>query len=160
MEAMAVIGPVVSTASTVLAIGSKVAQAGAQRDVGRAQQAGYEQQAQQAELKGRSEAIAYKQQGSEALQRLNETLAAIIARAGAGGVDPTSGSAATMQMFAVSEGGREAAVSKDNAALALGEAYTQSGIYRSAGSTAMKSANVSAAASMGEAAYMAGKLIG
>ena len=90
--------------------------------------------------------------------KLNETLAAIIARAGAGGVDPTSGSAATMQMFAMSEGGREVAVSKDNAALALGEGYTQGGIYRSAGSTAMKSANVSAAATLGEAAYMAGKL--
>ncbi len=152
MEAMSVIGPIVS-------VGGKIAQAGAQRDVGRAQQASYEQQAQAAELKGRSEAIAYKQQGADALRNLNETLAAIVARAGAGGVDPTSGSAATMQMFAMSEGSREAAVAKDNAALALGEAYTQSGIYRSAGTTAMKSANVSAAATMGEAAYMAGKLL-
>lgn len=151
MEAMAIIGPVVS-------VGSKLAAAGAQRDVGRAQQAGYEQQAQAAELKGRSEAIAYKQQGADALRNLNETLAAIVARAGAGGVDPTSGSAATMQMFALSEGSREAAIAKDNADLALGEAYTQSGIYRSAGATAMKSANVSAVASIGEAAYMAGQL--
>jgi len=151
MEAMAVIGPIVS-------VGSKLAAAGAQRDVGRAQQAGYEQQAQAAELKGRSEAIAYKQQGADALQNLNETLSAIIARAGAGGVDPTSGSAATMQMFALSEGSREAAIAQDNAALALGEATQQAGIYRSAGRTAQLSANVSAAASIGEAAYMAGQL--
>ena len=151
MEAMAVIGPVVS-------IGSKLAQAKAQSDTGKAQQAGYEKQAQQAELKGRSEAIAYKQQGADALRNLNETLAAIIARAGAGGVDPTSGSAATVQMFAMSEGATEAAIAKDNAALALGEGYSQAGIYRSAGATAMKSANVSAAVSLGEAAYSAGKL--
>ena len=151
MEAMSVIGPIVS-------IGGKLAQASAQRDVGRAQQAGYEQQAQAAELKGRSEAIAYKQQGADALQNLNETLSAIIARAGAGGVDPTSGSAATMQMFALSEGSREAAIAQDNAALALGEATQQAGIYRSAGRTAQLSANVSAAASIGEAAYMAGQL--
>ncbi len=151
MEAMAVIGP-------VLSIGSKLAQAGAQSEVGRAQQRGYEQQAQQAELKGRSEAIAYKQQGADALKNLNETLAAIIARAGAGGVDPTSGSAATVQMFAMSEGAIEAQTAKDNAALALGEGYTQGGIYRSAGSTARRSANVSAAVSVGEAAYMYGKL--
>ena len=151
MDAMAVIGP-------VLAIGGKLAQAGAQREVGRAQQRGYEQQAQQAELKGRSEAIAYKQQGAEALQNLNETLAAIIARAGAGGVDPTSGSAATVQMFAMSEGSTEAQTAKDNAALALGEGYTQGGIYRSAGATAKKTADVSAAVSVGEAAYMYGKL--
>jgi len=151
MEAMAVIGPIVS-------VGSKLAAAGAQRDVGAAQQASYEQQAQAAELKGRSEAIAYKQQGADALQNLNETLSAIIARAGAGGVDPTSGSAATMQMFALSEGSREAAIAQDNAALALGEATQQAGIYRSAGRTAQLSANVSAAASIGEAAYMAGQL--
>jgi len=151
MEAMSVIGPIVS-------VGGKIAQAGAQRDVGRAQQASYEQQAQAAELKGRSEAIAYKQQGADALRNLNETLAAIVARAGAGGVDPTSGSAATMQMFAMSEGSREFAISEDNAALALGEATQQAGIYRSAGRTAQLSANVSAAASIGEAAYMAGQL--
>lgn len=151
MEAMAVIGPIVS-------VGSKLAAASAQRDVGAAQRASYEQQAQAAELKGRSEAIAYKQQGADALQNLNETLSAIIARAGAGGVDPTSGSAATMQMFALSEGSREAAIAQDNAALALGEATQQAGIYRSAGRTAQLSANVSAIASIGEAAYMAGQL--
>ena len=145
-------------AFTVVSIGSKLAQASAQRDVGEAQRASYEQQAQAAELKGRSEAIAYKQQGADALQNLNETLSAIIARAGAGGVDPTSGSAATMQMFALSEGSREAAIAQDNAALAIGQATQQAGIYRSAGRTAQLSANVSAAASIGEAAYMAGQL--
>ena len=145
-------------AFTAISIGSKLGQASAQRDVGREQQKSYELQAQQAELKGRSEAIAYKQQGADALRNLNETLAAIIARAGAGGVDPTSGSAATVQMFAMSEGATEAQISKDNAAIALGEGYTQGGIYRSAGSTARKSANVSAAVSVGEAAYMYGKL--
>ena len=71
-------------------------------------------------LKGRSEAIAYKQQGADALRNLNETLAAIIARAGFGEVDPASGSAATMQMFALSEGSMEAAIAQDNAVLALG----------------------------------------
>jgi hypothetical protein len=63
-----------------------------------------------------------------------------------------------MQMFALSEGSREAAIAQDNAALALGEATQQAGIYRSAGRTAQLSANVSAAASIGEAAYMAGQL--
>mgnify|MGYP000046915954 CR=1 FL=1 len=152
MEAMSVIGPIVS-------IGGKIAQAGAQRDVGRAQQASYEQQAAQAELRGRSEASAYKQKGSEALKRLNETLAAIVARAGAGGVDPTSGSAVTVQQFAMGEGVTEFNIAADNAALALGEAYTQAGIYRSAGSTARKSADVAAMGSLGEAAYMGGQLV-
>jgi len=146
-------------AFTVVSIGSKLAQASAQRDVGAAQQASYERQAEQAELRGRSEAIAYKQKGSEALKRLNETLAAIVARAGAGGVDPTSGSAATVQQFAMGEGIEEFNIAADNAALALGEGYTQGGIYRSAGSTAKKTADVAALGSVGEAAYMAGQLI-
>ena len=46
---------------------------------GAAQKRQYEQQAAQAELRGRSQAIAYKQKGSEALRRLNETLSAIVA---------------------------------------------------------------------------------
>lgn len=146
-------------AFTGVSIGSKLAQAGAQRDVGAAQQASYERQAEQAELRGRSEAIAYKQKGSEALKRLNETLAAIVARAGAGGVDPTSGSAVTVQQFAMGEGIEEFNIAADNAALALGEGYTQGGIYRSAGSTAKKTADVAALGSVGEAAYMAGQLI-
>jgi len=151
MEAMSVIGPIVS-------VGGKIAQAGAQRDVGRAQQASYEQQAEQAELRGRSEAIAYKQKGSEALKRLNETLAAIVARAGAGGVDPTSGSAATIQQFSMGEGIEEFNIAADNAAIALGEGYTQGGIYRSAGATAQKTADLAAMGSLGEAAVMYGEL--
>ena len=146
-------------AFTVVSIGSKLAQASAQRNVGAAQQASYERQAEQAELRGRSEAIAYKQKGSEALKRLNETLAAIVARAGAGGVDPTSGSSVTSQQFAMGEGIEEFNIAADNAALALGEGYTQGGIYRSAGSTAKKTADVAALGSVGEAAYMAGQLI-
>ena len=66
-----------------------------QISAGAAQKRQYQMQAEQAELRGRSEAIAYKQQGADALRNLNETLAAIISRSAAGGVDPTSGSAAT-----------------------------------------------------------------
>jgi hypothetical protein len=104
-------------------------------------------------------AMSGRQKGSEALKRLNETLAAIVARAGAGGVDPTSGSAVTVQQFAMGEGIEEFNIAADNAALALGEGYTQGGIYRSAGSTAKKTADVAALGSVGEAAYMAGQLI-
>ena len=144
MEAMAIIGPVMS--------------AGSQLAAGAAQRRGYEQQAEQAELRGRSEAIAYKQQGADALRNLNETLAAIIARAGAGGVDPTSGSAATVQMFSMAEGVTESIISKDNAAAALAEASMQAGEYRSAGRSAQLSSFVSAAGTLGQGAYQYGQL--
>ena len=151
MEAMSVIGPVIS-------VGSKLAGAKSSYDVGKAEQRSYQLQAEQAELRGRSEAIAYKQKGSEALGRLNETLAAIIARAGAGGVDPTSGSAATIQQFAMGEGVDEFNIAADNAALAIGEASQQAYIYQTAGGTALQRGKINAFAKVGEAAYMAGQL--
>ena len=144
MEAMAIIGPVMS--------------AGSQLAAGAAQRRGYQQQAEQAELRGRSEAIAYKQKGADALRNLNETLAAIVARAGAGGVDPTSGSAATLQQFATGEGVREFNIAADNAVLALGQASSQAQIYQSAGKAAQLSSFVSAAGTIGQGAYQYGQL--
>ena len=86
-----------------------------QISAGAAQKRQYQMQAEQAELRGRSEAIAYKQQGADALRNLNETLAAIISRAAAGGVDPTSGDSATLQQYALSEVAREKQIAQDNA---------------------------------------------
>jgi len=125
---------------------------------GAAQKRQYEQQAAQADLRGRSEALAYKQQGVAALRNLNETLAAIVSRSASGGVDPTSGSALTLQRFALAEGAREKSISQDNQALALGQASMQAGIYRSAGRTAQLSSYASAAGSAGQAAYQYGQL--
>ena len=115
-------------------------------------------QAEQAELRGRSEAIAYKQKGADALRNLNETLAAIISRAAAGGVDPTSGDSATLQKYAMGEGVREFNIAADNAVMALGQASTQAGIYQQAGKAAQLSSYVSAAGTLGQGAYRYGQL--
>ena len=127
---------------------------------GAAQRRQYEEQAKHAELRGRSEALAYKQKGVDALRNLNETLAAIISRSAAGGVDPTSGSASTLQKFALSEGAREKAIAQDNALMALGQASTQAGIYQSAGRAAQLNSYVSAAGTLGTGSYRAGQLTG
>ena len=129
-----------------------------QISAGAAQKRQYQMQAEQAELRGRSEAIAYKQKGADALRNLNETLAAIISRSAAGGVDPTSGSAATLQQYALSEGAREKQIAEDNAIMALGQASTQAGIYQSAGRAAQLSSYVSAAGTLGQGAYRYGQL--
>ena len=129
-----------------------------QISAGAAQKRQYQMQAEQAELRGRSEAIAYKQKGADALRNLNETLAAIISRSAAGGVDPTSGSAATLQQYALSEGAREKQIAQDNAIMALGQASTQAGIYQSAGRAAQLSSYVSAAGTLGQGAYRYGQL--
>ena len=160
---MAVLAPLAASAGAVAASsGFQLAMAGVsalgQISAGAAQKRQYQMQAEQAELRGRSEAIAYKQRGADALRNMNETLAAIISRSAAGGVDPTSGSASVLQQYALSEGAREKQIAQDNAIMALGQASTQAGIYQSAGRTAQLSSYVSAAGTLGQGAYRYGQL--
>jgi len=160
---MAVLAPLAASAGAVAASsGFQLAMAGVSAvgsiAAGAAQRRQYEAQARQAELRGRSEAIAYKQKGADALRNLNETLAAIISRGAAGGIDPTSGSAATLQGFAMGEGVREFNVAADNAVMALGQASTQAGIYKQAGQAAQLSSFVGAAGTLGQGAYRYGQL--
>lgn len=121
----------------VISIGTGLMKASAQMSAARSQQEMYDMQAAQAKMQGRSAAISYRQQGVAVLRNLNETLAAVIARAGAGGVDPMSGSAAIMQNFARAEAAGEFGTTKDNAALAIAGANAQAAIYRQAGQTAL-----------------------
>ena len=157
------LAPLITAASGAMATGGfQMAMAGASAlsgmAAGAARRRGYEAQAAEADLRGRSQAIGYKQQGADALRNMNETLAAIISRSAAGGVDPTSGSSATLQMYARSEGARESQIAQDNEVLALGQASMQAGEYRSAGRTAQLSSFVSAAGSLGQGAYRYGQL--
>ncbi len=126
-----------SVVTTILSVGATLY-------AGKKQQQVYDKQAAEAKVRGRSEAIAYKQKGADALNMLNETLAAITARAGAGGVDPTSGSAATLQGYAMGEGVREFNIAADNSIMALGQASAQAGIYRSSGKLARLNSYVTA----------------
>jgi hypothetical protein len=141
-----------------LMLASSAVSAYGQMRAGQAQREMYEQQAAQAKLRGRAEAIAYKQKGADALRNLNETLSAIIARTAAGLGDPTSGSAATLQRFAMGEGVREFNIAADNAAMALGQASEQAGIYKQAGQAAQLNSYVQAAGTFGQAVYRYGQL--
>ena len=113
------------------------------------QQAMYNEQAAQAKIQGRTQAIQYKQQGADVLRNMNETLAMTTARAGQFG-DPTLGSALSLQKFALSEGYGEYGTSIDNSELALAGAAAQASIYRQAGRTARMTGYVQAAGTMGE----------
>ncbi len=86
-------------------------------------------------------------------------MAAITARAAAGGVDPTSGSARTIAEFAQGEGVRESNQAADNALMALGQASAQAYNYRQAGHAAQLTSFVQAAGTMGQAAYRYGQLL-
>lgn len=145
------------SASTALVASTAISAVGALA-AGAAQKRAYDAQARQAEIRGRSQAIAYKQQGADALRNLNETLAAVIARSAAGGVDPTSGSAATVQQYAMSEGAREFSIAADNSVMALGQADAQAYQYRAAGQAAQMNAFVQAAGTVATGAYRYGQV--
>lgn len=125
---------------------------------GAQQRKAYNAQAAQAEIQGRSQAIAYKQQGADILKNMNETMGTIVARAAAGGVDPLSGSAQSLQNYTMKEGVREYNIAKDNAVLAQGMASYQADIYRQAGKTAMLSSLFQAVGTMGQGYYRQSQL--
>lgn len=75
-------------------------------------------------VQARSEALKYKQQGVEVLRNINQTMAAINARSGAGSVDPFSGNSDNLALGAISLGANELynTMAGQTIALATGEA--------------------------------------
>ena len=127
---------IIAAAALGTSVAGTVGSARAAKQAGAAQQQQYNAQAAQTQMQGRSQAIAYRQQGADVLRSLNETLAATIAMAGAGNVDPTSGSARVLQEYARAEAASEFGTAQENAILATAGATAQAGIYRQAGSSA------------------------
>lgn len=80
---------------------------------GLAAQAGYTR------MQARQEAIKYKQQAVAVLDNILATSAEITARAGAGGIDPFSGSAEDLQTLALAKGAQELYTVRDNELIAL-----------------------------------------
>jgi len=146
--------------TAALTIGMSVVSAAGKIKAGRAERDRYRREADLIELKGRTEAIAFKQKGVDILSNLNNTLAAIIARSAASGVDPTSGSAAVLATASTADGITEANIAADNAILAVNQASEQADIYRTAGDTAYKSSVMGAIGTIGTGAYRYGQLIG
>lgn len=147
-----------SAAAAPLFLASSAISAFGQIQAGRAQQEQYRQQAELEKLRGRSEAIAYKQKGAQILGNLNETLAAIVARAAAGNVDPTSGSARTIMTASLGDGITEANIAADNATSAIAQSGMQAGIYEQAGKTAVQTSYVQALGTISSGIYRYGQL--
>jgi hypothetical protein len=115
----------------------------------------YDAKAAQERLRGRSQALQYKQQGINVLRQLNENLASTVARAAAGGVDPLSGSALNLQNYAMREGVRDYNQSRDNATIATGMAEYQAKQYKAAGSAAFRQGVLGALTSAATTTYEA-----
>jgi hypothetical protein len=115
----------------------------------------YDAKAAQERIRGRSQALQYKQQGINVLRELNENLASTVARAAAGGVDPLSGSALNLQNYAMREGVRDYNQSRDNATIATGMAEYQAKQYKAAGSAAFRQGVLGALTSAATTTYKA-----
>ena len=139
-----------SSAATLIPAAVGAVSAAGQISAGRTQQRMYNAQAEQAKIQGRSQAIAYKQQGAAVLRNLNETMASTIALAGAGNIDPTSGSARVMQDFARAEAYAEYGTALDNAVLAKEGAAAQAQVFRMAGRAAYQTGVINAVGALGQ----------
>jgi cell fate (sporulation/competence/biofilm development) regulator YlbF (YheA/YmcA/DUF963 family) len=120
----------------------------------------YGQQADQARLQGRVQAVQYEQQANRMLKSSIETQAMARARAAAGGVDPFSGSAQFVQDLSAQEGLADFNTMQDNAALSRISAATQSTNYEDAGRYARKRGLLGAATAIGQGVYRYGRLGG
>ena len=108
-------------------------------------------QATQVRTQARTDALKYKAQGVKVLDNILATDAAIIARAGAGCIDPFSGSARTLSICAEAKGAEEKFLSDEGAIIALRSGVLQADQYEAQASATMMSGVFNAAAAFGQA---------
>jgi len=139
---------------------------------GQAQQAMYNQQAQQAAIQARSAALSqradtlkYRQDGVEVLKNLARNLGTVNARAAAGSIDPFSGSVDNLVTANLEKGLTDFYTSQENKNLSQEQAklieaggLIQVAQYQSAGTTAKRQGYMNALAQFGSAYQMGSEL--
>ena len=106
----------------------------------------YYAQARQAELKGRTDALAYKREGIEILRNVQKAMATANVRAAAGGLAPfVSGESTSLINIASMRGAAdEFSIQSDNASLAQSMSQMQAANLRQAGDVGVKMARTNA----------------
>jgi hypothetical protein len=125
----------------------------------RSQARGLAAQATMARLQAKTESLKYKQQGLSILDNILQTQAAINARAGAGGIDPNSGSARALAQYALSRGAQETYTIMDNQVIAERGGEMQAQQYMQQARSTMRAGFIGSIASGATTAYQFG-LIG
>lgn len=144
----------------MLAAGTSVVSALGSIQSGRAQAAGYNLQARQAELGARRSSLQYKDQGVKVLEKLNANLATVNARAGAGGLDPFSGSPLSLKSYAEKRGTQEYYLTQENAELQMITGQLQSDQFKMAGKQAKRQGVLNAISTIGMTAASLGAMGG
>lgn len=121
--------------------------------------------AKRAELAGRQDALNYSRQAVDVLNNQRRLAGTIAARAGAGGVNPFTGSALTVNQYNAFRAGEEFNVFGENADMAIAgglaksQAFVaQAASYDAAGKQAMKSAYMGAIANIAGGVVSYGQL--
>lgn len=140
-----------------LAIAAAIIGAVGQYQAGKSQEKIYQAQAQQEEIKGRTEAIRSRAEGVKTLDAIRRTMSTINARGAAGAIDPMSGSAGSLQTYALREGYTEFDISQENAKLAAASAGFQANIYRASGAAARQAGMYQAIGTIGQAGMSYGQ---
>jgi hypothetical protein len=142
-----------SMASSAFSAISSLSQADAQADA-------YRLQGSQAELQGRQNALNYNRQAYQLLERQQRLASTVRARAVAGGVDPLSGSAMTVEQANAYRAGNEIQILYENAQLAQSGGLAISQAFNAAASSAEDFGLMSAIAkgALGAASYQTTKL--
>ena len=128
----------------------------------KAQKKMYERQADITERQGRLDALNYKQQGVNAIKKMNRVMAANAARAAAGNLDPYASydSADVIGTYNLRMGVNDFTIARDNASIAKKMGKYQADNYRYAGQVAVKNAKTMAVANIGMSFVQAGMITG
>lgn len=105
------------------------AQAAATQQAAQAQALASLRQATMQRMQGRSEVLKYREEGVRTLENVLRNISTVNARAGAGGIDPFSGSAQALNNYALGTASDEYGVSLDNAIITLRSNELQAGIF-------------------------------
>ena len=146
----------------VMAIASAVVGSYAAIQGAKAQKKMYERQADITERQGRLDALNYKQQGVNAIKKMNWVMAANAARAAAGNLDPYASydSADVIGTYNLRMGVNDFTIARDNASIAKKMAKYQADNYRYAGQVAGSNAKRMAVANIGMSFVTAGSVYG
>lgn len=142
-------------AALPIAIAAGVVGAYGQYQSGQIQQRMYNQKARQALLRSDQEALNEKRKGVQVLEKIAATQAAINARAGAGAIDPYSGTPQGLRVFATAEGMQDFQITRDNASLIEQIGILQSIDNKQAGAMAAYQGRIAALTTLGQTAFAA-----
>jgi len=133
---------------TAVQIVGTVLSAKAKMDEGKARRRQMQAEAAEARLKGRRDALAYRQKAVEKLRQTRETMASITARSAAGTMDPFSGTSLSLTNYVAEVGYDDLNVLRENAEMSVNAGIIQQQQYLTAGDEAMRQGRLGAFATL------------